>query len=107
VHAKSGLRDSNKRVSSFQLFGGQKRSKSKKEKVGPKTFCAFESDNAFLLDKLFYSKLLFLFLFQPNHTHTSNMDAGDAIAIVVGLFIAIIGIFAGLGAYSRKRAGAA
>jgi hypothetical protein len=35
------------------------------------------------------------------------MDAGDAIAIVVGLFIAIIGIFAGLGAYSRKRAGAA
>lgn len=46
--------------------------------------------------------LLFLFAFvQP----VAAFDAGDAIALILGLVIGIMGICACLGAYARKKEG--
>ena len=45
---------------------------------------------------------VFLLLLFPG---VEAFDAGDAIALVLGLVIGILGICACLGAYARKRAG--
>ena len=53
--------------------------------------------------KFFWSFVgVFLLLLFPG---AEAFDAGDAVALVLGLVIGILGICACLGAYARKRAG--
>lgn len=51
----------------------------------------------------FYRVISFLLLFILNGV--SAFDGGDAIALILGLVIGIVGIFACLGCYARKRSG--
>lgn len=58
-------------------------------------------ENARLFEKLCILLMLIACLAQPVHA----FDGGDAAALVIGLIIGIIGIFACIGCYARKKAG--
>lgn len=48
---------------------------------------------------------LFVFLFLFVEPVAAAFDGGDIAALIIGLFIGVIGIFACLGCYARKKAG--
>ena len=55
----------------------------------------------FMLSKFFFCLIVFLFICHP----VEAFDGGDAAALVIGLVIGIVGIFACIGCYARKKAG--
>lgn len=58
------------------------------------------------METAFYFLLLAVVgLFLPG-AEAASFDAGDAVALVLGLVIGILGILACLGAYARRRSGA-